>query len=130
MNQIGRVYRTEKKQYDKALGWYLLAAMENNSWAQNNIGVLYFGGNGVPKNYLCALKWQLKAAEQNKSEYAPNNIGKFFENGQGVPLDKYKALEWFCHGGDKSHRERLKGEGYHISETDKSKFNYSIATLY
>jgi TPR repeat protein len=25
----------------------------------NNIGVLYFDGKGVPKNYLCALKWLL-----------------------------------------------------------------------
>jgi TPR repeat protein len=76
------------------------------------------------------LKWYLKAAEQYKFENTPNNIGKLFENGQGVPLNKYKALEWFCNGGDKAHRERLKGEGYHRSETDKSKFNYSIASLY
>jgi TPR repeat protein len=118
------------KQYDKALAWYLLAAMENNSTAYGNIGVLYRDGRGVPKNYLCAMKWFLKAAEQNKNEYTPNTIGKLFEYGQCVPLDKYKALEWYCHGEDKANVNRLKSKGYHLSETDKSKFNYSIASLY
>ncbi|KAI8886801.1 hypothetical protein K501DRAFT_269391 [Backusella circina FSU 941] len=44
---------------------------------------------GVPENYLCAMKWYLKSAEQNHT-FALNNIGVLFENGRGVPLDKYK----------------------------------------
>jgi hypothetical protein len=32
MKQIGFEYHTDRKQYDKALGWYLLAARENNSY--------------------------------------------------------------------------------------------------
>jgi TPR repeat protein len=130
MKQIGFEYHTEKKQYDKALAWYLLAAKENNSHAQNCIGVLYYDGEAVPKNYLCALKWHLKAAEQNYDGSTPNNIGKFFEYGQCVPLDKYKALEWYCRGGDKTSRDRLKSEGYHRSDIDKSKFNSTIDSLY
>jgi TPR repeat protein len=73
---IGNVYRTEKKQYDKALAWYILAAMENNSIARNNIGDLYFDGLGVPKNYLCALKCYLKAAEQSTESIISYRIGK------------------------------------------------------
>jgi TPR repeat protein len=130
MVQIGFKYKFYKKQYDKALAWYLLAAMVNDSYGQNNIGELYHDGLGVSKNYLCALKWLLKAAEQNESEGAPTNIGWLFENGRGVPLDKYKALEWYCHGEDKSHRDRLKSEGYHRSKTDKSKLNSASNSLY
>jgi tetratricopeptide (TPR) repeat protein len=130
MRYIGFVYHFDKKQYDKALAWYLLAARENNSDAQNSIGVLYYYGEGVPQNYLCALKWYLKAAEQNEDENAPNNIGKLFEYGRGVPLDKYKALELFCHGGKKTHRDRLKSEGYHLSASDISTFNYITDSLY
>jgi TPR repeat protein len=130
MNSNGFDYQHDRKQYDKALAWYILAAMGNHSIAQNNIGALYRDGYAVPENCLCALKWFLKAAEQNEYEFAPNNIGELFENGQGVPLDKHKALEWYCRGGDKSHRDRLKNEGYHISETDKSKFNSIIDSLY
>jgi tetratricopeptide (TPR) repeat protein len=83
MKHIGYVYQY-RKQYDKAVAWYLLAASENNPHAQCNIGILYDYGLGVPKNYLCALKWYLKAAEQNEYGKAPNSIGKLFENGYGV----------------------------------------------
>jgi hypothetical protein len=104
--------------------------MENNSYAQHNLGILYYNGHIVPKNYLCALKWYLKAVEQNKVGSTPNNIGWLFEHGQGAPLDKYKALEWYCHGGDPTYRDRLKDQGYHQSATDKSMFNYITNLLY
>jgi TPR repeat protein len=126
MEHIGFVYHTEKTQYDKALGWYLLAARENHPYAQNNIGFLYKSGLGVPRNSLCALKWYLKSIEQKDYTNHVYNIGKLFENGYGIPLDKYKALEWYCHSGDKTDINRLKGEGYHRSATDKSKFNSTI----
>ncbi|KAI8880691.1 HCP-like protein, partial [Backusella circina FSU 941] len=114
------MYETERKQFDKALAWYILAAMENHSFAQNNIGVLYRNGDGVPKNYLCAMKWLLKSTENNFA-MALNNIGLLFEYGYGVPRDKHKALEWYCHGGYNTNRDRLKNEGYHRSRIDKSK---------
>jgi TPR repeat protein len=123
MNWIGLIYDTEKKQYDKALAWYLLAAMENNSHAQNNIGELYRNGEAVPQNYLCTLKWYLKAVEENVHVDHSNNIGELFENGYGVPLDKYKTLEWYCHGGNKAKINKLKDQGYHRSAADKSKFS-------
>jgi TPR repeat protein len=124
------VYCRDKKQCDKALAWYLLAAMENNSMAQKNIGFVYYNGYGVPQNYLCALKWQLKASEHCEYGNTPNNIGNFFENGYGVPLDKHKALEWYCHGEIKTHRDRLKSEGYHLSASDMGTFNYITDSLY
>ncbi|KAI8886820.1 hypothetical protein K501DRAFT_330963 [Backusella circina FSU 941] len=120
LTHFGFVYDTERKKYDKALAWYILAAMENNSTAPSNIGVLYGNGLGVRKNNLCALKWFLKSAEQN-SVKALNNIGILFEEGQGVPLDKHKALEWYCHADHKTNRDILKKEGYHRSEAEKKK---------
>jgi TPR repeat protein len=112
MNYIGYGYYN-KKQYDKALAWFILVAMENNPNAHNDIGSLYFDGLGVPKNYLCALKWLLKSADGNYGGSTPNNIGKLFENGQGVSLDKNKALEWYCHGGYNVNIGRLNRQGYH-----------------
>ncbi|KAI8882172.1 hypothetical protein K501DRAFT_136169, partial [Backusella circina FSU 941] len=79
----------------KALAWYLLAAKENNFAAHNNIGSLYRDGSGIPKNYLCAMKWYLKSAEQLISANTAQHIGNLFGNGQGVPVNKYKALEWY-----------------------------------
>jgi TPR repeat protein len=129
MNNIGCIYDT-KKQHDKSLAWYIQAARENNSTSQSNIGTLYFFGRGVPKNYLCALKWFLKSAEQNEYKETPNFIGKLFEGGFGVPLDHYKALEWYCHGGNKTHRDNMKNKGYHRSATDKCKFDFIINSWY
>jgi TPR repeat protein len=93
MKQIGYVYDVEKKRYDKALAWYILAARENNATAMYNIGFLYFNGFDVPKNYLYALKLQLKAVEQGAHDITTKNIGILFEYGEGVPLHKHKALE-------------------------------------
>ncbi|KAI8877236.1 HCP-like protein [Backusella circina FSU 941] len=123
MNQYGYVYDTERKQFDKSLAWYILAAIEKNSYAQNNIGAFYHNGKGVPTNYLCAMKWYLKSSEQN-NVLASNNIGVLFENGQGVTHDKHKALEWYCHGDPKVNRDRLEKEGFHLSEIEKSKSSY------
>ncbi|KAI8877566.1 hypothetical protein K501DRAFT_160877, partial [Backusella circina FSU 941] len=61
---------------------------------QTNIGYLYDNGFGVPKNYLCAIKWWLNAAEQNNMVDL-NHIGVLFENGRGVPHNTLKALEWY-----------------------------------
>jgi TPR repeat protein len=93
MTRIGLVYHGEKKQHDKALAWYILAAREKDTAAQNNLGFLYHDGLGVPKNYLCALKWFLKVAERINHAITFETIGLLFENGFGVPLDKHKALE-------------------------------------
>jgi TPR repeat protein len=126
LSQTGYVYYNDKNQYDKALAWYILAARENNSYAQNNIGVLYNYGLGVPKNDMCALKWYLKAAERSVHVDQSNHIGELFETDHGVPLDKYKALEWYSHGKYEININRLEGQGYHRSATDNSKFNSII----
>jgi hypothetical protein len=130
MNYIGYKYKNEKKQYDKALAWYILSARRNDSTAQNNIGVLYYDGEGVPKNYLCALKWYLKSAQQNDLVNTASGIGKLFENGYGVPLDKYKALEWFYRDKDKTDINRLNGHGYHRYEKDTSKLKTYYRYIY
>jgi TPR repeat protein len=120
MNVIARVYLNEKKKYEKALAWYLLSAKESNRFAPVRIGTLYFHGNGVPKHYLCALKWYLKTPGLNKLNYSLNEIGELFENGFGVPPDKYKALYWYILLGDKAHMNILESQGYHQSAADKS----------
>jgi hypothetical protein len=76
------------------------------------------------------LKWFLKSTVQNEDKTTPGFIGLLFENGYVVPLDKYRALEWFCHESATTNRNRLKGQGYHRSATDKSKLNPIVDSLY
>jgi TPR repeat protein len=46
--------------------WFLRAAGQDYSWAQNIIGDMYRDGLGVPKNQLKAQEWYLKASPNGK----------------------------------------------------------------
>jgi hypothetical protein len=69
-------------------------AEEGSAGAQHNLGVTYYKGQGVPRDYLEALKWFRKAAEQNYPE-AQFNIGVMYEYGQGVATDDAEAGNWY-----------------------------------
>ena len=51
-------------------------------------------GRGVAKDYVEAVKWYRKAAEQGHTE-AQFNLGYCYANGQGVGKDKVEAYAWF-----------------------------------
>ena len=62
--------------------------------AQNNLGVLYYNGEGVPQDYVQARQWFEKAAAQGDA-YAQNSLGMLYHNGQGVPQHYTKARQWY-----------------------------------
>ena len=43
--------------FKKAMNWYLRAAQQDHPSAQNNLGVMYLNGDGVPKDYVQAYMW-------------------------------------------------------------------------
>ena len=43
--------------YAQALSWYRKAAEQGHPGAQTNLGVLYYKGSGVKKDYVEADKW-------------------------------------------------------------------------
>jgi hypothetical protein len=59
---------------------------------QNNMGVKYLNGEGVPKDPKEAAKWFLLAAK-NGSPHAQCTLGVMFHEGMGVDQDDAKALE-------------------------------------
>lgn len=62
--------------------------------AQNNLGVLYENGHGVPQNYAEAAKWYRLAADHG-SATTQFNLGLLYAKGQGVPHDYVLAHMWF-----------------------------------
>ena len=56
--------RGVKKDYEKAVHWYTLAAEQGESWSQNDLGICYLKGQGVGQDYEKALEWLTKSAEQ------------------------------------------------------------------
>ncbi len=54
----------------------------------------YANGEGVPQSYEEAVKWYLKAAEQNHA-LAEFNLGILYASGHGVTRDDPAAQKWF-----------------------------------
>jgi hypothetical protein len=69
-------------------------ANRGDAEAQNNLGLLYANGQGVPQDYAKARQWYEKAAAQGNA-WAQNNLGVLYANGQGVPQDYAKARQWY-----------------------------------
>ena len=62
--------------------------------AQNDLGVAYEYGEGVPQDQAQAVMWYRKAAEQGEA-MAQFNLGRAYRDGKGVPKDSKQAAEWF-----------------------------------
>jgi uncharacterized protein len=58
--------------------WYRLAAEQVDAWRQDDLGLRYENGWGVPKDYAEAVKWYRLAAEQGDAE-AQINLGRMYE---------------------------------------------------
>ena len=68
-------------------------AESGDAEAQNNLGVMYNKGLGVPEDYAEAVKWYRLAADQGYAD-AQCNLGVMYDNGQGVPQDYAEAVKW------------------------------------
>lgn len=60
---------------------------------QNNLGDIYYYGDGVTKDYEEALKWFRLAADQGYPD-AQHNMGEMYFNGQAVTRDYEEAYMW------------------------------------
>ena len=69
-------------------------AHAGNPTAENNLGVLYDCGHGVPRDYVEAANWFRKAAVRG-DDLAESNLGDLYANGQGLPRDFTEAIEWW-----------------------------------
>lgn len=74
-------------------------AKQGNVEAQNNLGVMYDKGYGVPQNKSKARQWYEKAAAQGHP-HALLGLGNMYANGHGVRKNHAKAKEWFSKSCD------------------------------
>ncbi len=72
--------------YASALSEWRPLAERGDAHAQNNLGVMYQEGDGVPQNHAEAVRWYRMAAEQGHAD-AQANLGLNYEAGDGVPTD-------------------------------------------
>jgi TPR repeat protein len=84
----------ESGDYATALREWTPLAEQGHAGAQNNLGVMYDNGEGVPQNYKTAFKWYTLAAEQGYAD-AQYNLGVMYANGEGVLQDYVRAHMWW-----------------------------------
>jgi len=113
-------------------------AEQGDAKSQCLLGIVYFQGGGVPKNYAEAVRWFRLAAEQGCAS-AQFNIGYMYSRGYGVPRDKSEAAKWCsmaAEQGDSFAQRELgfmydEGRGVPQDETEAIKwFSKSIVSRY
>jgi len=62
--------------------------------AQNNLGTMYYNGEGIPKNDKEAVKWYRLSAEQGHAS-AQYYLGQLYDEGRGVPQNDKTAVKWW-----------------------------------
>jgi hypothetical protein len=82
-----------REDYAKALELWQPLAEQGVARAQNNLGVMYENGKGVPEDINEALKWYRLSAEQGYAG-AQNNLGLIYALGKGIPQDTLRAYMW------------------------------------
>lgn len=104
----GKYFAGEEIEHDliKAEKWYLKAAEQDHSSAQNALSFLYrhggmhMDGRGVKKDAKKALELQVKSADQGNS-FALNGLAWRYMVGDSVEQDMDKVLELFASAVEK-----------------------------
>ena len=79
-------------------------AEQGDAAAQNNLGLMYETGAGVPQDDCEAVRWWRLATDQGNAE-AQNNLGVMYRAGAGVPQDDLEAVRWFRLAADQGNAE-------------------------
>lgn len=85
--------------YATALAEFKAAADQGDAVAQYNLGLMYYNGQGVPRDDQLAAAWFRKAADQGHA-VAQYNLGLMYAIGQGVPQDYKQAAAWYRKAAD------------------------------
>ena len=72
----------------------LAGAEKGFDYAQFDLGCMYLDGDGVPQDFVEAVKWFRKSADQGYSR-AQSSLGSMYEYGRGVPQDFVEATKWY-----------------------------------
>ncbi len=80
--------------YATALKEFRVLAEQGHAEAQNNLGVMYDKGRGVPQDYAEAIRWFRLAATQGYA-LAQYKLGVMYQDGTGVVQNYKQGYMWF-----------------------------------
>jgi TPR repeat protein len=106
------------RNYAQALKEISPLARSGNADAQHLLGLMYYMGRGVQRDYKQAFAWHYKAALQGKAD-AQYVIGAMYYTGNAVPQDHKLAVQWFRRAAEQGHAEAQHALGlmyrYHVA---------------
>jgi len=108
-------------------------AEKGDADAANSLGLFYYCGDGVAKDYAEAFKWFSKSADQNNLD-AQSSLGDCYHYGRGVAKDEAEAVKWYRKSAEQGYSEAQwdlgfcyeTGEGVQKDEVEACKW-YSLA---
>ena len=89
---------------DQAWLWWNYAALQKNTTALYNLGLLNERTEGASEGNPEALRWYRQAAEEGHAD-ARARLGKIYDFGQGVPSDNVEAQKWYRLAAEQGHVE-------------------------
>ena len=112
----GVLVRTERnhRRWAKRAAAYRIRAEQGDAKSQAALGAMYYYGKGVPKNYVEAAHWYLKAAEQGNAN-GQTSIASMYFDGKGVPNDKSECARWCRRAADQGDTKAQYGLGIFYS---------------
>lgn len=106
------------RNYALALKEVTPLAQAGNADAQHLLGLMYYMGRGVRRDYRQAFAWHYKAAQQGKAD-AQYVVGAMYYTGNAVPQDQLLAVQWFRKAAEQSHPDAQYALGlmyrYHVA---------------
>ena len=84
----------ENGDYETAYTLWLPLAESGDADAQNYLGILYYLGFGVQKDYKKALDWYERAAKAGHAD-AQRNYGDMINFGRGIQRSNQEAYKWY-----------------------------------
>jgi len=88
MNKLGHYYKNVKRDYTKAILYYMMAIEGGNVDAMNGLGLLH---QHIGKNYVLAKKYLLMAIDHGDVD-AMFNLGLYYEH---TEKNKEKMIEYY-----------------------------------
>ena len=109
---------------NQQVGQICEAAKQGSASAQTDLGVMYFNGDGLPKDDVEAAKWFRKASERG---YPAGQVmlRVMCSNSEEVPKDTREAVKWFRKAAEQGHTEAqyslgiLYDQGVGVPEDDR-----------
>ena len=108
--KLAREFRPQDA-YTKSFQEFKTRAERGDVTAQFRLGIIYYKGEGVPRDYLEALNWFKKAALQGHP-LAQYNAGYMSEKGEGTPQDYVEAARNYRQAAEQGNQLAQYNLGY------------------